>query len=240
MVSETMLFRHLQRQLGSDIFKSLTIEYYRDILVDESLLTFSLYYPHMIQNISITKKDAIPSIHPQTNKEAIYKYKIPIVDPDSPYIGIEMFYHPANHLQGNLTGLNPVMTDMMYGKIASYLPTAVIRFTLTFEAPDILVIDPIQTQHQDFSVTMQRVKKLHEIPMYYIELFKNLFVADVKIAIYNELRNARDTTVFGGIEVNTYISEFSDAVSTREGIIEKMQADYYKDPARIRAITQLQ
>jgi len=60
------------------------------------------------------------------------------------------------------------------------------------------------------------------------------------MAIYEELKNARDNVVIGGIELNTYINEYNDAVSKREDIIEKMQNDYYKDPERFEAIMRRQ
>jgi len=239
MVSESMLFSKLRRRLGSDIFNAFDLDFYRSILNEETLLTFSLYYPRLVRRIRITKNDLI-EVRNEKDIQGYYKYKLPIVDEESPYIGIEIFYHPSNDRMGVLTGTSPMLTNMMYGKMASYLPIPDVRFTASFEQPYFIIITPPPTFHNDFIVTMQRVRKLFEIPMYYVDLFTNLFTCDIKMAIYEELKNARDNVVIGGIELNTYINEYNDAVSKREDIIEKMQNDYYKDPERFEAIMRRQ
>lgn len=239
MLNETMVLRRLQRSLGSDIYSAFDTQWYLDILEEETLITFSTYYPFQITGVAIRSEYGIPSIHPQTGQKAVYKYKIPKESPDDVYIGIEWSYFPGNHNEGSTySGMNPILTDAMYQNLRSYLPIPPLRFVAKFEPPDICVVDPIPLSHVDFTLIMNRVRKLHEIPLNFKEIFLKLFTYDVKDAIYNEIKSARDSGIYNGIEVNTYISDFSTASSDRDTLIELLEEKYAFEPARYATLMQ--
>lgn len=235
MINESMLLRKLKRKISSHIFESLSTDWIMEILQDETLMVMSTYYPYIVRGIVIRECDAIISKHPQTGHIAKYKYRIPTETPDIPFIGIEAYYFPGNGLMDRYTGIAPSPVDAMMGKLRSTMPVPEIRYSVMFEPPNVAFIDPIPRIHRDFTLDMERVRRLHEFPLTFFEYLTNLFVCDVKIAIYDEYKNARDSSVLGGVEVQTYISDFSDAKSERETLLEKFDADYYKNPERFRS-----
>lgn len=237
MITETMLLRKLHRSLGSDIYDAFDTDFYMDILNEETLITYSTYYPYQIKGVCMRKEYGMPSVHPQTGQRAMYRYHIPKDSPDDVFIGIEWSYFPGNNNEGStFSGLNPILTDAMYQKVRSYLPIPPIRYIAKFEPPDICVLDPIPMSHTDFTLIVNRVRKLHEIPLTMREYFMKLFVYDVKDAIYNEIKSARDSGVYNGIEVNSYISDYSSAASDRDTLLELFESDYALSPARIATI----
>jgi hypothetical protein len=240
MIDETMLLRRLQRKLGSQIYSAFNPEWFMDICNEESLITFSTYYPFLIKNIIVTIDYAIPSIQVQTGQQAqCAVYSIPKDNPDDMYLGIEWSYFPGNHNEGSsFSGLNPMLTDALYQKVRSYLPIPPIRYMAYFEPPNLCKVQPIPTVHQDFVLTMQRVRYLTEIPMGLREYFLKLFELDVKNSIFNEIKNARNTGVYNGIEVTTYIDEYSTAESERQEILDVFENDYYKNPERFETMMQ--
>ncbi len=83
---------------------------------------------------------------------------------------------------------------------------------------------------------MQRKVRLSEIPSGLHEYFKKLFVLDVKDAIYNEFPAARESGVLNGVEINTNISDFSNASSDRDSLLEVLNDDWYKNPDRFETM----
>jgi hypothetical protein len=80
---------------------------------------------------------------------------------------------------------------------------------------------------------MQRLTRLHEIPLYYRELLLQLCTCDIKIALYNEFKNLRDGSAnYQGLEVNSYIGEFQDAKAERKELLETFRKDFFKNPLR--------
>jgi len=239
MLTETILLRRLQRSLGSDIYGAFDTQWFIDILEEESLITFSTYYPFQVTGVAIRKEDGIPSLHPQTGQEAIYKYRIPKETPTDEYIGIEWSYFPGNHNEGGtFSGLNPILTDAMYQNLRSYLPIPPLRFVAKFEPPDLCVVEPPPLVHVEFTLIMNRVRRLHEIPLNFKEIFLKLYTFDVKDAIYNEIKSARDSGTYNGIEINTYISDFSTAASDRDTLLELLEEKYAFEPSRYATMLQ--
>ena len=238
MLNESMLFRGLRRELGEDIFDALDPDWILDILNEKTILQFSILYPYIVRGVEIKQEHGIPSRHPQSGAIATYKYKIPNETPDLGIIGIENFYFAQNFGNDRYTGLAPLATDTMIGKLRSYLPTPQIRRSARFEPPDIVVVDPIPIYHQDFSIDVQRVRRLNEFPLYYYEFIEELFYLDVKWAIYNKYKNARDNVTLGGVEVQTFISDYSSARDDRKELMDKFNKDYYKNPERFASFMQ--
>lgn len=127
------------------------------------------------------------------------------------------------------------MVDAAFAKIRSLEPIPPIKYTCTFEEPNFCLISPYRRNHVDFTLVMQRKIKLSEIPNGLEEYFLRLFTLDCKLALYNEFPAARESGVINGIEVNTTLSDFSNAAADREALLDIFEDDYYKNPDRFSA-----
>jgi hypothetical protein len=230
--NDTMLLRKLQRRIGSKIFQSVNIEFFIDILNEETLDTFSSYYPKLVKGIKITREHAIPTYDPQNHLQQYHRYKIPKYSPDIEYIGIERTIFQDQGYGDALIGFNSIMADAVFSKVSSLMPYPVISYTAAFEAPDFCLVSPYRSGHSDFALIMQRKIKLAEIPMGLQEYFMRLYTLDCKLAIYNEFPAARDSGTINGVEVNTSISDFNNAQADRESLLDIFEEDYYKNPER--------
>ena len=237
-MSETILFRNLRRELGDDLFDALEPEWLLSILNEDTLLTFSLYYPFIVKGIRILESYSIPTKDTHGNISSYYKFKIPNETPELPFIGIENYYVQNNFMNDIYSYGSSFAVDSIMGKIRSNIPVPQIRWSIRFEPPDIAVMDPVPKTFIPFSLDMQRIRRLNEFPLYYYEMIKKLFFLDVKMAIYNKFKNIRDTANIGGIEVISFISEYSDAKSERQDLLEKFENDYYKNPERFASFLQ--
>jgi hypothetical protein len=234
--NETILLRKLQRRLGSKIFGAIDTDFFIDILYEETIDTFSTYYPKLVKGIKITRENAIPTYDPVNNIQQFHRYKIPKYNQDIEYIGIEQCIMQDQGFDNVFTGLNPPLVDAAFNKIRSLLPYPTVSYTTTFESPDFCLVNPYRANHMDFVLIMQRKVRLQEIPMGLQEYFMRLFTFDCKLALYNEFPSARDSGTINGIEVNTSISDFNSASSDREALLEVFESDYYTNPERFSAM----
>jgi hypothetical protein len=234
--NETLVLRKLQRRIGSKIFGAIEIDFFIDILYEETIDTFSSYYPKLVKGIKITRQNAIPTYDPVNHIQQFHRYKIPKYSDDIEYIGIEQCIMQDQGFENVFTGLNPPLLDAAFNKIRSLTPYPVISYTTTFEAPDFFIVSPYRANHTDFVLIMQRKIRLSEIAMGLQEYFMRLFTYDCKLAIYNEFPSARESGTINGIEVNTSISDFNGASSDREALLEVFEGDYYTNPDRMAAI----
>ena len=232
MLNETTLLRHLQRRIGTKLFNALDIDYFLEILNEETLVTWSSYYPKLIKGIKITEACAIPTFDPINNVQEYHTYTIPKLNPGDEYIGIEKYIFMGQHYGTIYAGFNGPLADAALSKVRSLQPIPDVKWSATFEAPNFVHVFPYRRNHQDFVLVMQRKIRLTEIDFGLQEYFKRLFVLDVKAAIYNDFPAARETGVLNGVEVNTTISDFSNAESDRNTLLETFDDDYYKNPDR--------
>jgi hypothetical protein len=233
--NETMVLRKLQRRLGSKLFEAIDTDFFINILYEETIDTFSTYYPKLVKGIKITKENAIPTYDPINHMQQFHRYKIPKYS-DIEYIGIEQCIMQDQGYDNVFTGLNPPLADAAFNKIRSLMPYPVISYTTTFEAPDFCIVNPYRANHMDFVLIMQRKVRLEEVSMGLQEYFIRLYAFDCKLAIYNEFPSARESGTINGIEVNTNISDFSNASSDREALLDVFEGDYYTNPERFSAM----
>jgi hypothetical protein len=234
--NETILLRKLQRRIGSKLFQAVDTSFFIDILHEETLDTFSTYYPKLVKGIKITQNYAIPTYDPVNHMQRFQRYKIPKYDQDIEYIGIEQTIMQDQGFENTFTSITPPLVDAAFGKIRSLLPTTVISYTTTFEEPDFCVVSPYRNNHIDFVLIMQRKTRLSEVGMGLQEYFMRLFAYDCKLAIYNEFPAARESGTINGVEVNTSISDFNSASSDRESLLEVFEGDYYTNPDRFASM----
>lgn len=239
MLNETFLLNNLRLALGSKLFEALPPEYYINILHIKTLYLWSSYYPSLVKGIRIKQENAVPTFDPINGVQEFHKYIIPKLDnsDDCEYIGIEAYYFPGQNYSQIYTGFSSPLADAALGKIRALQPTSGVIYRAEFEAPNFCEVYPYRRSHIDFTLTMQRMKRLSEIDFGYHEIFIRLFIADVKDAIYHEFPAARENGVLNGVEINTDISSFSNAESDRKDIIDELKNDYYLDPSRFEAMT---
>lgn len=230
--NETYLLRHLMRRIGSRLYNCFEPKWFIDILNEETLTVYSSYYPKLVKGVKITKECGIETYDPINNARMYHRYIIPKFNPEDEYIGIEKTLFNGQGFEQAYAGFNGPLADAAFSKIRSLMPIPAVRWTTTFIAPHYLEVFPYRQNHEDFVVIMQRRARLEEIPMGLWEYVQKLFVADVKLAIYYEYPNARDSGVLNGVEINTNISEFSNAESDRETVLDKFKEDWYLNPER--------
>lgn len=236
MLNETFLLNNLRIKLGSKLFEALPPEYYINILKTRTLYLWSSYYPSLVKNIKITQNCAVPTLDPINGIQEYHKYIIPKINAEDEYLGIESYLFPGQNYDQIYSGFGSVMADAALSKIRSLQTTPAVIYRAEFEAPNFCEVYPYRRNHIDFSLTMQRMKRLSEIAFGYHDIFINLFVADVKDAIYHEFPAARENGVLNGVEINTDISNFSSAEGDRKDIIDELKNDYYLDPSRFETM----
>lgn len=236
--NETLLLRRLQRRIGSKLYSCVPESFFIDILNEESLETFSSYYPKLVKGIKITLADAIPTIDPINHVQEYHRYKIPKLNPEDEYIGIEQALFNGQGYDQCMLGFNPPLADAAFSKIRSLMPIPQVRWTASFIAPDFCEVTPYRRNHVDFVLILQRRTRLEEIANGLQEYFLRLFTLDVKLALYNEFPSARESGTINGIEVNTTISDFNSAQSDRDSLLEIFEGDFQTNPERFQAITE--
>ena len=210
------------------VYNAVDLDELTSILFEETLPTYSEYYPKIENGIVVYRDNAIPTVNKSNNTTAYPKYIIPMEDELYPYIDISVDYYPINYAGGTMS--NPNVAQAAISRVSSAANNATVLYVVGFEAPNILTISPVPYAHVDFTVDMKRVRKLSEIKVGYHEWVKQLYEADVKIALFNKFYEMVGGGTYGGVELKDYISQFEGYEDKREELLEKFQEDSYKDP----------
>ena len=243
MVTMNLLLFHLKDELGEVIYNTQKPSFYEDILNKKTLLYWSTLFPKIVKGIQITQNDAIPMKNPQTGITCLSgMYKVPKFNPNDEYINYEQIFYPGNLVLNQASSNVPALNGLL-NQVSNLLPNSqyfgVDRYSFGFMAPDILTIDPIPMKHLDFSLNMQRMVRLTEVPTYYFEDFKNLFLADCKMSLYKKyLPIAKSSNpTYQGLEITTeIIADLSEGKDERKELIEKFEKNYWKDPTRFGSL----
>ena len=239
MLDINILVKRLKNRLPAPVYMAVDSEFWIDILMSETLPTMSTYYPKVIRGITVDGKMSIETLDSYGRKNRSCKYVIPLVDEMYPYIGISSFNYPRNYTGGG-TYANSGFVDAFAAKVMSSANMPDVRFTASLESPNIVVINPPPKVHMDFSISLYQMKKLEEIRTGYHEMFKDLYEADCKIALFYKFFNVSDGGAFGGIELKDYIADFKEYESKRVEILSSMDADYFMDPDRFEEVANIQ
>lgn len=230
-----VLITRMKNRLPDPVFKAVDNDFWISILFDETLPTVSSFYPSLVKGITVTQDMGIEVLDTFGRRNSSTKYVVPLVDEMYPYTGISTFHYPRNFLGGGVYSNNGPI-DAFASKVMTSTNMVDVRFIATFEAPNIVVISPPPKVHMDFTVSMYKMKKLEEISTGYHEIFKSLYEADCKIALYYKFYTVSEGGVYGGIELRDYISDFKEYESKRDEILEVFEGDYYKDPIRFEEV----
>jgi len=237
MLTINTLIQRMKKRLPDPIIKSIENEFFFDILMHETLPTFSQYYPKIVKGIAINSAMALEIIDAQGMRNKSTKYIVPIVDEEYPYQGISMLYYPRNYMGGG-TYSNPGAIDAFASRVIGAMGVPDVRFTADFESPNIITLNPAPKTHMDFSVAMYKMRRLDEIKNGYHETFKLLFEYDCKIALYYKFYTVVDGGSFGGVELKDFVSPFIDCEDKRTDLLQEFEETYYKDSDRVEEIMQ--
>lgn len=235
MLTINDLIKRMKKRLPDAVFRAINVDFYIEVLMDETLPLFSSYYPKIIKGIVVNQDMAIEVEDFQGIRNRFTRYAIPLVDEMYPYTGVSVFHYPRNYLGGG-TFTTPSALDANVSRVIGSTSPAHVTFTHTFEGPNIIEISPSPKSHMNFTVDMYQMRKPEEIKDGLHETFKKLFEYDCKIALYYKFYEAADGGMFGGVELKDYIGTFIDKESDRETLIEEMESDFYKDPDRYSEI----
>jgi hypothetical protein len=245
MLDMNALMKRLKNRIPDPVFRAVDKRWYYDILIEESLPTYSIYYPKRSRLWRIGRNNQLNVTDSKGALHRYIKYAVPLEDDKYPYIGVAAFYHYSNGNNG-VTFRAPGMIDGMINNVLNAIGnTNAVNVTCDFEGPNIITLEGLESRlqyHTNFVVSMYRTRRLNEIKSGYHEWFKQLFEYDCKIALYNKFYQAVDGGVHGGIELKDYVSRFADAEDKRESLIEdKFGKDWFLDADRheeIFAITE--
>jgi len=231
MLSANDLIQRMKKRLPPPVFKAVDTDFFIDILMSETLSLYSQYFPKLVEGIVINTGMSIEIVDSTGFMNSSTKYAVPMLDDDWPYTGVAVFNYFRNFDTGG-TYSNPGAVDAFASRIMGSMNAPAIRYTPSFEGPNIIEISPPPRVHIDYTVSMYKLRKLSEVKNGYAEIFKRLFEADVKIALYYKFYTLTEGGSFGGIELKDYVGSFLDYESKRDDIIEEFEKTYWKDPDR--------
>ena len=242
MISRTKLLENLRIEIGSKVFDLLTNEFINKILYMRVLPRFSDWYP-LLCKIRINKSCAVPfqNYNGKITNFAAYRipdqFDVPWLDVNEEFRwrDIEDYNIGGNDTTDIYTGGNFILNNMFLSA-RSAMPHSRTYYMVSFQEPDLLIVDPPQQIHRDFSVTMQADRTLKTIPRNMERFFEDYFIAQMKFAIFQDLKYEDGTQTYAGVEIDTKISDLSEAKSEIKEIEEEFEKDYYKNPQRFQTI----
>ena len=242
MISKTKLLENLRIDLGSRLFELLSLDFINKILYMRVLPRFSDFYP-LLCMIRITKREAVPfrTWNGQVLNYGYYRipkrFDVPWLDVDEVFNwrDIEDYSVGTNDYADVYTGGN-FLLNSFFLSARSRMPHTRSYYNIDFEEPDLLVVNPPQASHRDFSVVMQADRTLKTIPRNMETLFERYFIACIKHAMYNERKYEGGSQTYAGIEIDTKIDDLSNAESEVKELEEAFERDFYKNPERFNVI----
>lgn len=236
MITRQRLHHRLRIDLGPHIYNLCSDDMIEDA-IRESLLLYSEFYPKR-QTFRITRDMAFPHMDLKGNVINIGKFALPLKwghsNEDIEYISIASYNIYGNDTSDALTGRSNLMLETFSKQALSMLPSNRSPFTLRFEQPNVIVLDPSANYafHQRFIVTMNTVRRLDEVQYSMRRHFENLFISWTKKIIYNRYKHNKGSQEFAGVEIDTLIDDYSNAEDEINNIIEIFKKDYWKDVER--------
>lgn len=229
-ITPQFLLTKLKRRLGT---KSMEISFndseLLDILYDESLPTFSIYFPAVIP-MKIKLSDCVKARY-DTNGVGQRAYHLPIPDimnvidiqsVENYNYNVGSYYAPPMTFEDGFDIFN---AEIQQGMMESMMSTPI---TYEYIQPDILVIDapgyiPTDTVRIEFLAEHNR--DLSTIQFSYLDWLVDLFTLDCKIFLYEDMKHHdKIDTTFQQIDLK--IDDWQNAKSERDDLINKFEARF--------------
>ena len=224
-VNPTMVLKYIKRKLGASRRPlPMTDEEIMDTVFEETLLTFSNYYPYMFPFIVQTDTAKVDGY------EGVYFIN---VGDDMSIIGVSKIFRtearmnniPRNYVaDGSMMDMQ-LMTDI---RSATQIPE-----TFKFIAPNKVEVFPKYIRDSNFMLELKLVHPRHlaTIPLNLREQFLKLAEYDVKIALYSIMKHDSNlNTAFGSIDLK--LEDLENAEDKRDALLELWDTKYIKEPNR--------
>lgn len=221
-VNPTTLLRRIKRKIGASHFPiPLSDEDILDVIYEETLYTFSTYYPH-IEHLKINIKSDL------AHKGIYY-----IESGDLEIISVSRMYRGMGYISGTYLPRNTNPFDLqLNADIRSMVENP---DTFKFLPPNRIEVYP---KYIDVTDMLLEVKCIHPIHLNTIKLsmrdpFYELAELDVMISLHKILRNYSNVnTAFGSIELR--LEDFEAAEDKRRELLERWRKNFIKEGTRKR------
>lgn len=231
MANPTSLLRHIKMMLGVP-YKQLPIsdDDILDIVFEESLYTFSTYYPYFT-NITIKGETATDP----ENQGVFFLDTSEQVGEELVILGVSKMFRSNGFYTNSMWPIYRE-ADWVDLQLSQDLASAVqVPDTFKFLPPNKVEIFPKSYSNWDFTIQLKCVHpvSLGTIPPGLRDYFYKLCVYDVKIALFYMLKNYDQlNTPYGSIDLK--IEDYEAAVQERQELIELFKSNYWKEPNRKR------
>jgi hypothetical protein len=223
-MNPTMVLQSIEKNLGATIqVLELTPDEIMRIVEQETLPTYSKYYPYFTKITIDPKTDKVP------NRISTYYMKS-----DLEILGVSKLL-VENYMGGNgLPTVAPYFTNPVDRQIIADATSMYYQpFTFDFESPNIVTLFP---KTHFFGKFMLEIKCVHPssmatIPLSMRDEFLEMALYDVRIALYpirDRFKNIN--TTFGSIEL--FMDKLDSAYDDKKTLLEKWRSNFAKNSKR--------
>lgn len=223
---------HIYRKLGLSLMPSpLLAEHYEKMILEESLPTFSTYYPYLYKVMVYPDQHQVPMENGKF-------YLIP-EDENIEIIGVKEYYRAGLNDEFFIDSLQYTRTQNPYDVMAvqslhNVASATTMPDTFLYYSPNIIEIFPKSTrQVAKLIVTTKAVHPAHlmTIPSTLREQWNKLIEYDAKISAYELLKNVDGAqTPFGNIDLK--VDRWADAEDKRDQLLELWHSKAIREPNR--------
>jgi len=217
----TSMLKSIKRRLGVTMFK-LDDKDLIDILKEETLYTFSTYFPHYItvkHDLSTMKVQGKPNYY-YINKAAVGNFQILSIE-DMKVSDVMSAYLPYTTTYSAID----IFTDIQMA--ATYEDMISTPITFYYVPPDQFMIDagPSMLTNLNVQFTVVHPDNLSTVNPSFKEQLLKLATLDIQIYLYNTLRHMdKIDTSFGQVDLK--IDRWEDAEDKRSALLEEWDANY--------------
>lgn len=219
-MTPTVCLRYLNRMLGTIVQElELTEEEMMRVVFQESLPTFSKYFPYRYRT-QVTTKDALDPKYPNI-------YRIPNDDRLEILKVHDIWVSNMNQFGGNL--LPVVAEPFAMQELNDYLSMTVARPTFEFRSPNLLTIRPKLINNEGAMVELAAVHPQHmkTIPMQLRDEFLRLCLDDVLLSLYPiRHRFENFNTPYG--QLTPFFEMVDNAKADRDDLLNKWHENLLK------------
>lgn len=225
-LNPTSVLRSIKRRLGASHFPlPLDDEEIMDIIEQETLYTYSTYFPHQFPINVDTKNDLVPG---EVGKYFLDSSDVEILSVAKVFRGSGV--HTHSNYPYMRVNTQSAATMQMISDLSSF---SEVPETFMFIAPNMIEVFPKIVNEANFMVTVNCIhpSNLGTIPISMREEFLKLALYDVQISLYQILKHYEGLgTAVGNISLKTEELEAADA--NRRELLEKWDTMYFKEPIR--------
>lgn len=225
-INPTTLLRHIKAQLGATTRPlPLTDDEIMEIVIEETLPTFSKFYPYFY-NLSVDPRtDTLES----KKQKSVYIMNTQGME----VLGVARVYRTDGSAADNRYPYYNTNNIFDIAIANNYLSATEVPQTFQFYPPNLIELYPKNFSNTPFVVIAKciHLPSLQTIPMKLKDEFFELADIDVAIALFPILKHYDQiNTPFGTIDLK--INDLEDAKNRRNELIEKFTSKFMKEPER--------